>query len=57
MLFDFERKLRKRRFFNTYFAIFASEVALGRKYCKNEGFCNLLIINNNTFSGQKWVCN
>jgi hypothetical protein len=57
MLFDFERKLRKRRFFNTYFAIFASEVALGRKYCKNDRLCNSLIINNNTFSGQKWVCN
>ncbi len=57
MLFDFKEKLRKRRFFNTYFAIFESKVADGRKYCKNEGLCNLLIIINKTFSGQKWVCN
>ena len=56
-LLDFEEKLLKRRFFNTYFAIFASKVAGGRKYCKNEGLCNSLIINNKSFEGQKWVCN
>jgi hypothetical protein len=33
---------RKRGFF-------ASEVAGGRKYCKNEGVCNSLIINNKSF--------
>jgi hypothetical protein len=56
-LLDFEEKLRKRRFFNTYFAIFASKVAGGRKYCENEIVCNSLIISNKTFKWQKWGCN
>jgi hypothetical protein len=41
---------RKRGFY-------ASEAAGGRKYRKNEIVCNLLIISNNTFKGQKRVCN
>jgi hypothetical protein len=56
-LLDFEEKLLKRRFFNTYFAIFASKMVGGCKYCKNERLCNSLIINNKSFEGQKWVCN
>jgi hypothetical protein len=35
--------------FNTKTCIFENEVAGGRKYCKNEGLCNSLIINNKTF--------
>jgi hypothetical protein len=38
---------------NIKIRIFASEVAVGRKYCKNERLCNLLIISNKTFKGQK----
>jgi hypothetical protein len=36
---------------------YASEVAGGRKYCKNEGLCNSLIINNKTFLDKQWGCN
>jgi hypothetical protein len=56
-LLDLKEKLRKRRFFNTYFAIFASKVTGGRKYRENEVLCNSLIINNKTFREQKWGCN
>jgi hypothetical protein len=42
---------------NTKMSIFASKVAGGHKYCKNERVCNSLIINNKTFKGQKRVCN
>jgi hypothetical protein len=45
------------RFFNTNFAIFASKVAVGRKYCKNEGLCKSLIINNKNFFDKLWGCN
>jgi hypothetical protein len=44
-------------FFNVRICFYASEVAGGRKYCENEGACNLLIINNKTFEEQKWGCN
>jgi hypothetical protein len=37
--------------------IFASKVAGGRKYCKNERVCNSLIINNKTFLDKLWGCN
>ena len=56
-LLDFEEKLLKRRFFNTNFAIFASKVAGGRKYCRNEKLRNSLIISSKAFKGQKRVCN
>jgi hypothetical protein len=42
---------------NTKMSFYASKVAGGRKYCKYEGLCNSLIINNKTFEGQKWGCN
>ena len=43
--------------FNVIICFYANEVTGGRKYCENEGVCNLLIISNKTFEGQKWVCN
>jgi hypothetical protein len=38
-------------------SIFASKVAGGRKYCKNERVCNSLIISNKTFLDKLWGCN
>jgi hypothetical protein len=45
------------RFFNTNFAIFASKIADGRKYCRNERVRKSLIINNKTFFDKLWGCN
>jgi hypothetical protein len=50
---DIKNRTFRLQKINIKIRIFASDVAGGRKYCKNERLCNLLIISNKTFKGQK----
>jgi hypothetical protein len=51
------KRLQKADFLTRKRGFFANEVVLGPKNAQNEGLCKLLIINNKTIYGQKWVCN
>ncbi len=54
---DIKNRTFRLQKINIKIRFYASEVAVGHKYCKNEGLCNSLIINNKTFKGQKRGCN
>jgi hypothetical protein len=56
--FGLQRKtLLKFYILTLILSFYANKVAGGRKYRKNKGICNLLIISNKSFYGQKRGCN